>query len=59
MPPKRTRGPIKAKKTKQTLLPGARPPINNVVPVIPTYLDPTLRRVALEPLKLTELKRYA
>jgi len=59
MPPKRTRGPIKAKKTKQTLLPGARPPTDDVVPAIPTRLDPTLRRVALEALKPIEPKRYA
>ena len=59
MPPKRTRGPRKVKKTKQILLPSAYPPINNVVPVIPTYLNPMLRRVALEPPKSIEPKRYA
>ena len=59
MPPKRIRGPGKVKKTKQTLLPGAHPLINDVIPVIPAHLDPTLRRVVLEPLKSIELKRYA
>jgi len=59
MPPKYIRGPGKVKKTKQTLLPGAHPPINDVVPVIPTYLDPILRRAAPEPPKSIEPKRYA
>ena len=59
MPPKRTRGLGKVKKTKQTLLPGAHPPINDVVPVIPAHLDPTLRRAAPEPPKSIEPKRYA
>jgi hypothetical protein len=59
MPPKRIRGPGKVKKTKQTLLPGAHPLINDVVPVIPAHLDPTLRRAALEPPKSIEPKRYA
>ena len=59
MPPNRTRGLVKGKKTKQTLLPGAHPPINDVVPVIPAHLDPTLRRTAPEPPKSIEPKRYA
>jgi len=58
MPPKRIYGPVKAKKTKQTLLPSACPPTNDIVPVIPTYLDPILHYIAPEPLKPTELKRY-
>jgi hypothetical protein len=58
MPPKRTRGPRKVKKTKQILLPSAYPLVNNVVPVIPIYLDLMLRRVAPEPLKSIEPKHY-
>jgi hypothetical protein len=59
MPPKHIRGLRKVKKTKQILLSSAHPLINNVVPVIPIYLDPMLRRAAPEPPKSIELKRYA
>jgi hypothetical protein len=59
MPPKHIRGPGKVKKTKQILLPGAYPLINDVVPVIPVHLDPMLRRAAPEPPKSIELKCYA
>jgi len=58
MPPKYIHGLVKVKKTKQTLLPSTCPPTNDVVPVIPTYLDPILRCTALEPLKPTEPKQY-
>jgi hypothetical protein len=59
MPPKYICGPGKVKKTKQILLSGAYLLINDVVLIIPVYLDPMLRCVVLEPLKSIELKRYA
>jgi hypothetical protein len=58
MPLKRIRGLKKVKKTKQTLLPGVYPLINDIIPVILVHFDLTLRRVILEPLKSIELKRY-
>jgi hypothetical protein len=58
MPLKYICGPKKTKKTKQTLLLSAYPPINNVIPVIPMHLNLMLRRIALKPLKPIELKRY-
>ena len=59
MPLKRTRRPKKVKKTKQILLLSAYPLINDIILVILTHLDPTLRRAVLKPLKSIELKRYA
>jgi hypothetical protein len=58
MPPKRPRHIAKPKKIKQTLLPGARPPTNDITPDIPAHLDPATRRVTTDP-KPPEPKRWA
>jgi hypothetical protein len=59
MPSKRIHGLIKAKKTKQTLLPSARPLVNNKFPPLLMHLNPIERRATAEPPKPKEPKRWA